>query len=187
MFIIHLCLALAGTATIMAAPQNITMAINTISGNTSTTSNFTSSTKDSVKLATTTSNHTSPDKDFLKTAATSSRCGIHLIQYRDQKGYPTKYIELSFQDWNNKTVIGKGSCVTSICSWPLHGLGDMLVSLEVEEDVFAFYREGTVSNDSWNSTDADKRCQRGKFDPKKGAGMAQMDCGFACDPYKYGI
>lgn len=189
MVIIHLFLALAGAAAILAASSNVTIPINAIPGNTSITSNLTSSEKDSVNLAsthaflgniTTTSNLTS-EKDVANTAATPGRCGIHIRQYMcNDKSKSNTSVIFTFHDWENNVASG-GYFSNSGVYVPLHGLGDWLVC-ELDGDELYFYRHGTISQDTWRITDA--RCTIGAVDEVQCT--RDSDCGFACEPLKFG-
>ncbi|KAL9134187.1 MAG: hypothetical protein Q9175_004631 [Cornicularia normoerica] len=189
MVIIHLFLALAGAAAILAASSNVTIPINAIPGNTSITSNLISSEKDSVNLAsthaflgniTTTSNLTS-EKDVANTAATPGRCGIHVRQYMcNDKSKSNISMVFKYQDWKNNVASG-GIFPNSVVYLPLIGLGDWLLS-ELDGDELYFRRHGTISKDEWKITDA--RCTIGAVDEVQCT--RDTDCGFACDPLKFG-
>ena len=160
MLIIHLLSAIAGALTIMAqilpVPSNITIANNAIPG----------------------ANLTSSKKAVSKTVKTSGRCGIHVIQ----NDGPSSSIGITLRsvDWNG-VVQYEGSCPGTVCAWPLLGMGEFLISVQVvgTSDI-NFYRQGTVSRDSWSNTDPEPRCKLGAWS----GNSRQFDCGYACGELK---
>ena len=165
MLTINFLLALVGAAATMAqimpVPSNVTLANNPIPGATTSTSNRTSSQKYVVS-----------NKD-----GTSGRCGIHVVQGRCPDDYSG--IFLRSVDWNGN-VQYEGWCEGTVCAWPLLGMGDLLVSVQqVRTTTIAFYRQGTVSQDSWLNTDPEPRCNLGDW----GSCLRQFDCGYACEAY----
>ena len=88
-------------------------------------------------------------------------------------------IVLRSVDWNG-AIQYQGWCPGTVCTWPLLGMGDSLASVQQGYTTqIKFYRQGTVSQDSWANTDPEPRCKLGGWN----GCFRQFDCGYACGAF----
>ena len=92
-------------------------------------------------------------------------------------------IELTLVDYTGTTLYTQtcGDYGNTMCTWPLLGLGDILVTRVQSKQVLKLYRQGTVSQEAWALSDA-KYCTVTK-DWYRDTGFRYWNCKFQCQQY----
>lgn len=121
-------------------------------------------------LANGTSQSLTAEEERSATSGTCQISGFHW--FSNVEGF----VKMTLEDWTGKTLY-TDSCSRHVCPWALPGMGDFLVTIRGNGGALSFYRQGTVSTDSWSIQDS--RCTI----TKQTLQYRDFVCTFACKAY----